>query len=155
MLTVRMMIALIMMFALCATAAATPPAGDQPDQIDQLAEMLGLSDDQQSDIRELVDDMSPRIEAKQAEVQQLQQDLQGRAGAGADEDSIREDAARLGELTGEMTALSLIMQSRVEGVFTAEQREQLEAEAQRQQEQQQMQQQQMQQQMQEQMQQQQ
>lgn len=150
--TVRFLMILLIVPGFAGMAAAQPPgAGEQPDQVDQLAEMLDLSADQQQEIRDLIDDISPRVEAKQGQAQQLQQELQGMAGADADEDEIRQKAAEVGELTGEVTALSLILQSRVQDVFTPEQREQLEEEARRQQEMQQQQQQQLQQQMQEQM----
>jgi TolA-binding protein len=53
-----------------------PGAGDQPDQIDQLAQMLGLSDEQEGDIRAAVDEINPQVEEMQAEVQERQQQLQ-------------------------------------------------------------------------------
>jgi len=71
------------------------------------------------------------------------------AGPDFDETAIRAKAGELGNLEGQMTAASIILQSKIDAVFTVEQREQLEEmQRQQQQMQQQMQQMQMQQQMQ-------
>ncbi len=123
-----------------------PPAAPQPpDQISQLAEMVGLDEAQEAEIRGIFEETRPKMEALQAEAQTVQTELGELAGPGFDEAAIREKAAELGDLQGELAALSLIMQSKVDSVFTEEQREQLEA---MQRQQQQMRQQQMQRQMQ-------
>lgn len=139
--------------ALLALALAAPvsaqQAPGQPDQVDQLTELVGLSEDQQTEIRAILEEMQAEIAALQLEARDMQQKLQDQAGPGFDEASIRKDAKKLGELTGEMTAMSVLLQSRVETVFTQEQRDELERKMKEQQQmQQQMQQQQMQQQMQ-------
>lgn len=122
-----------------------PGQQEQPDEVDQLAEMVGLTEEQQSEIRAVIDEISPQVERLQAEAQVAQRELYDKAGADFDEKEIREGAAKLGALSGEITALTLILQSRVDGIFTDEQRAQLEQMQQQQQEmQRQMQQQQMQ-----------
>lgn len=132
--------------------AQMPGPQEQPDEVDQLTQVLGLSEEQETEIRSVIDEISPKIDELQAEVQSVQEELQEKSGAGFDEDSIRESASRFGELTGEITALSVILQSKVQDIFTEEQRDELESIQQRQREmQQQMQQQQMQQQLQQQM----
>lgn len=129
-----------------------PGAEEQPDEVDQLAQMVGLSDDQQTEIREVIAEISPKIEELQVKAQEAQEELHGKAGKDFDEDEIRKGAAKLGEMTGEITALSIILQSRVDGIFTDDQRDQLDQlQQQQQQQQQQMQQQQMQQQLEQQM----
>lgn len=134
-----------------APAAPAAPA-EQPDQISQLAELVGLSDEQEKDIRSIVEEMEPKIEELQTKAQGVQAELVEMAGPDFDEGAIRTKAAELGALEGEMTASSIILQSKIDAVFTAEQREQLEEmQRQQQQMQQQMQQQQMQQQLQQQM----
>jgi len=121
------------------------PAGEQPDQVEQLAQMIDLDEDQQAQIRELLAEMEGDIESKQAEIQELQQRLETHIKPDFSESDIRADAERLGELTGEMTALTVLLQAKVEGIFTEEQREELERQMrERQQQMQQMQQQQMQ-----------
>ncbi|WP_404368658.1 Spy/CpxP family protein refolding chaperone [Marinobacter sp.] len=103
--------------------AQQPPA--QGDQVDQLAKIVGLTDEQQKEIRGILDDMQSRIQALQVEAQQLQQQLQGRVQPDFDEEAIRREAEELGELTGEISALSTLMQAKVDRVFTEEQREKL------------------------------
>jgi len=126
--------------------AMAQQSGGQPDQVDQLAQMVGLSDDQQEEIRAILDEMQDEIQALNTQAQQLQQQIQGEIKPDYDEAAIRENAEELGEITGEIAALSTLMQARVDGVFTEEQRKQLNQRMQ--QMQQQMQQRQMQQQMQ-------
>lgn len=135
-----------------ASAQTPQPAPQaQDDQISQLAEMVGLSDEQEAEIRATVDEYTPQIQELQAEAQQAQQALQAQAGPDFDEDEIRESAQRFGELTGELMALNVIMQSTIESKFTDEQRQALETQMQQQQEAQQRQQRQMQEQIQEQL----
>jgi hypothetical protein len=135
------------------TFGQAPAAPAQPpDQISQLAEMVGLSEDQENEIRGIVSEIEPKIEELQADARSVQEELMAMAGPEFDETAIRSKAAELGALEGQMTAESILLQSKVDAVFTEEQRQQLE-EMQRQQQQmrQQMQQQQMQQQIQQQM----
>lgn len=112
--------------------------------------MVGLSEAQEAQIRSIIDEIEPQIETLQGEAQTVQTELSEMAGPDFDEAAIRVKAAELGKIQGEMTALSIILQSKVDSVFTEEQRQNLEA-IQRQQQQQMMQQQQMQRQMQQQM----
>lgn len=133
-----------------APAAAAP--AQQPDQISQLAQMVGLSEAQEKDIRAIIAELEPLLESLQTKAQAVQTELVELAGPDFDEALIRAKAAELGDLEGEMTAASIILQSKIDAVFTAEQREQLEAMQRQQQEmQRQMQQMQMQQQLQQQM----
>jgi Spy/CpxP family protein refolding chaperone len=108
-----------------------------PDQISQLAEVAGLSEEQEAEIRATVDEYQPKIEALQVKTQQAQLELQDKAGPDFDEKEIRESADRYGELAGELLALNVIMQSSIESVFTDEQRQTLEARMQQQQQEQQ------------------
>lgn len=108
-----------------AFAQQAAPAG-KPDQVDQLAQMVGLSDDQQTEIRGILDEMQGKIREKQAKAQALQQKLQDQIKPDYDEDVIQKDSEKLGVLTGEMTALSTLMQAKVDKVFTQEQRDKLE-----------------------------
>jgi Spy/CpxP family protein refolding chaperone len=125
--------------------AMAQQSGGQPDQVDQLAQMVGLSDDQQTEIRSILEEMQAEIQTLNSEAQQLQQQIQGEIKPDYDEAVIRENAEELGEVTGEIAALSTLMQAKVDSVFTAEQREMLNKRMQQmQQQQRQMQQQQMQ-----------
>ena len=117
------------------------------DQVDQLDEMVDLDEGQKAEMSNLLTQMQDKISGKEQEAQQLQQQLGEQVQTDYDEAAIRADAERLGDLTAEMTADSIILQSQIEGVFTQEQREQLdEAMAQRQEQMQQQMQEQMQQQ---------
>lgn len=112
--------------AMAFTAGAQQMGQQGGDQVDQLAKMIDLSDDQQEEIRGILDEMQGDIQDTQKQIQQLQQKLDGRVGPDYDEQAIRKDADKLGELTGEMTAESILLQSRVESVFTEKQRKELE-----------------------------
>ncbi|WP_077529970.1 Spy/CpxP family protein refolding chaperone [Vreelandella utahensis] len=127
------------------TAGAQQMGQQGGDQVDQLARMVDLTDEQQEEIRGILDEMQGDIQDTQKQIQQLQQKLDGRVGPDYDEEAIREDAEKLGNLTGEMTAESILLQSRVEAVFTEEQRKELEKQMQKQRQQMQRMQQQMQQ----------
>jgi hypothetical protein len=98
----------------------------QPDQVSQIAELVGLSADQEAEIREIMQETQGELRELQAEATEVQQQLQDQIGPDYDEGQIRDDAARLGELNGEMTALSTLMQARIDSVFTEEQRNTLE-----------------------------
>ena len=116
------------------------------DQVNQLDEMVDLDEGQKEEMSNLLTQMQDEISGKEQEAQQLQQQLSEQVKPDYDEASIRANAQRLGDLTAEMTADSAIIQSQIEGVFTQEQREQLDEAIAQQQEQMQQQMQQMQQQ---------
>ncbi|PXA05519.1 hypothetical protein DDZ13_01210 [Coraliomargarita sinensis] len=127
-------LALSMGVSLQTFAQAPAAPAQQPDQISQLAELVGLSDTQEQEIRDIVAEIEPKIERLQTEAQAVQAELVELSGPDFDEAAIREKASELGTLEGEMTASSIILQSKVDAVFTEEQRQQLE-EMQRQQQQ--------------------
>ncbi len=110
---------------LFALTLANPVWAQQPDQVDRLAEMVGLSDEQQNEIRTIVEDLQSEIQARRVEAQQLQQQLQSHIKPDYDEAAIRADVAKLGDLTGEISALSTLLQAKVDAVFTQEQRDEL------------------------------
>lgn len=134
--------------SLSAPALAQQAAGGQPDQVDQLAQMVGLSDDQQTEIRGIIDEKQEKIAELRQEARALQQQMQAEIKPDYDEDSIRDNAEELGDVTGEIAALSTLMQAKVDSVFTEEQRDTLDKRMQQMQQQRQQQQQMMQQQMQ-------
>ena len=118
--------AAVLAFSLSAPVLAQPEIpSQQPDQVDRLSQMVGLSDDQQSEIRSILDDYQGQIRTLRVEAQQLQQQLQDQIKPDYDEDAIRTDATKLGELSGEISALSTLMQAKVDSVFTQEQRDEL------------------------------
>lgn len=95
------------------------------DQVSQLDQMVDLDDGQKEEISSLLTQMQDDIGAKEQEAQELQQQISERVQPDYDEAAIRADAERLGDLTAEMTADSIILQSQIEDVFTQEQRDQL------------------------------
>lgn len=99
--------------------------GDQPDRIDQLAQMVGLNDDQKEQIRDVFEEMQGQIVALRQQAQIVQQKLQDQIKPDYSEEVIREQAEELGDVTGEMAALSTLMQAKVESIFTDEQRNEL------------------------------
>ncbi|MCK2149180.1 MULTISPECIES: Spy/CpxP family protein refolding chaperone [Marinobacter] len=138
----------VVALSLSAPAVAQQAAGGQPDQVDQLAQMVGLSDDQQTEIRGIIDEKQDKIAKLRQEARALQQQMQAEIKPEYDEDSIRDNAEELGDVTGEIAALSTLMQAKVDSVFTEEQRDTLDKRMQQMQQQRQQQQQMMQQQMQ-------
>jgi chromosome segregation ATPase len=115
--------------ALIAVSLSAPAlaqqVNSQPDRIDQLAQMVGLNDEQQEQIRGVFDELQGQIVDLREQAQTLQQQLQAEVKADFSEDAIREHAEELGDVTGEMAALSTLMQAKVEGIFTDEQRAEL------------------------------
>ncbi|MDI5933111.1 periplasmic heavy metal sensor [Halomonas kalidii] len=127
--------------ALAAPALAqqvSPGQGQAPsaeDQVNQLDELVDLDDNQQQELVTLLNDSQSRIQSLQGEAQQVQVQLQENIGPEFDETAIRQDAERLGQLTGDMTAESVLMQARVEATLTQEQRDELQRQMEAQQEQ--------------------
>ncbi|WP_372966210.1 Spy/CpxP family protein refolding chaperone [Marinobacter sp.] len=97
----------------------------QPDKVAQLAEMVGLSADQQTEIRGIISEVEGELGELRQSAQTLQQNLQAEIKADYDEKSIRLNAEKLGDVTGEIAALSALMQAKVDAVFTDEQRDEL------------------------------
>ena len=58
-----------------ATAQQAAPGQQQGDQVDQLDQMVDLSDDQKQELRELIKDSEGKITEMRTEAQQLQQAL--------------------------------------------------------------------------------
>lgn len=111
--------------SLSAPTFAQQSPGGQPDQVSQLAQMVDLSEDQQTEIRGILEEMQESIGELRQDARSLQEDLQSQIKPGYDESAIRDQAARLGEVTGEIAALSALMQAKVDAVFTQEQRDEL------------------------------
>lgn len=128
--------AALVALSLSATAFAQQAApGGQPDQVAQLAEMVGLSDDQQTEIRGIIDEMQGEIGELRQSAQSLQMELQNEIKSDYDESAIRDNAEKLGDVTGEIAALSALMQAKVDSVFTKEQRDELDRQMQQMQQQ--------------------
>lgn len=100
-------------------------AQPEPDQVERLATLVELSDDQKARIREILADMQGQIRDLRVEARTLQQKLQDHIRPDYDEAAIRADAEKLGDLSGEISALSTLLQARVDSVFTQEQRDEL------------------------------
>ncbi|PMR77528.1 hypothetical protein [Billgrantia endophytica] len=105
------------------------------DAVNQLDELVGLDDAQRQEISSLLSETQTSLQTKEQEAQALQQQLQGHVRADYDENAIRQDADRLGQLTGEMTADSVLLQARIEAALNQEQRDELERQVQEQEEQ--------------------
>ena len=101
----------------------SPPS--QGGQMEQLEQLLDLEESQQQEIRSLMETAERELAPKEQEAQALQANLAEQVGPDVDENAVRQDATRLGELTGEITAESILLQSRIEAVFTDDQRQRL------------------------------
>ncbi|GHE19654.1 hypothetical protein [Halomonas urumqiensis] len=110
-----------------------PPSAEQ--QVSQLDELIGLEEGQQQELVALLNDSQAIIEQKQSEAEQVQAQLYERVQPDVDEAAIREDAQRLGQLTGDMAAESVLMQARIQSTLTQEQRDELERQMEQQREQ--------------------
>ncbi|QJQ99215.1 Spy/CpxP family protein refolding chaperone [Halomonas sp. PGE1] len=122
--------ALALTFALAAPAVAQQmPQGGAPSaeqQVAQLDELVNLDDSQEQELIALLTDGQERLQSLQAEAQGVQMQIHEQIGPEFDEAAIRRDAERLGQLTGDMTAESALMQARIQSTLTAEQRDELE-----------------------------
>ena len=130
--------ALALTFALAAPAVAQQmpqgaPSAEQ--QVAQLDEMVNLQGGQEQELVSLLTQGQERLQSLQAEAQGVQMQIHEQIGPDFDEASIRRNAERLGQLTGDMTAESALMQARIQSTLTAEQRDELERLARQQQEQ--------------------
>ena len=130
-----LMVLLALGLSATATAQQAAPGQQQGDQVDQLDRMVDLSDDQKQELRELIKDSEGKITEMRTEAQQLQQALSDQIGPDYDEGEIRDNAEELGELTGDVTAESVLLQARIQDTLTEEQRATLEKRAQQQREQ--------------------
>jgi len=132
----QMSLMVLLALGLSATATAQQAPGQQRgDQVDQLDRMVDLSDDQKQELRDLIQDSEGKITEMRKEAQQLQQALSDQIGPDYDEGEIRDNAEELGELTGDVTAESVLLQARIQDTLTEEQRATLEQRAQQQREQ--------------------
>ena len=130
-----LMVLLALGLSATATAQQAAPGQQQGDQVDQLDRMVDLNDDQKQELREMIKDSEGKITEMRTEAQQLQQALSDQIGPDYDEGEIRDNAEELGELTGDVTAESVLLQARIQDTLTEEQRATLEKRAQQQREQ--------------------
>ena len=104
-------------------------------QVAQLDEMVGLDQAQQDQIVGYLTELQQGVGERQSEVQALEQQLLEHSGPNYDENAIRQTATQLGDVTAEIAAESVILQSRIEAAMTQEQRDALDEAARQQQEQ--------------------
>ena len=130
-----LMVLLALGLSATATAQQAAPGQQQGDQVDQLDRMVDLNDDQKQELREMIKDSEGKITEMRKEAQQLQQALSDQIGPDYDEGEIRDNAEELGELTGDVTAESVLLRARIQDTLTEEQRATLEKRAQQQREQ--------------------
>ena len=130
-----LMVLLALGLSATATAQQAAPGQQRGDQVDQLDRMVDLNDDQKQELREMIKDSEGKITEMRKEAQQLQQALSDQIGPDYDEGEIRDNAEELGELTGDVTAESVLLQARIQDTLTEEQRATLEKRAQQQREQ--------------------
>jgi len=130
-----LMVLLALGLSATATAQQAAPGQQQGDQVDQLDRMVDLNDDQKQELREMIKDSEGKITEMRKEAQQLQQALSDQIGPDYDEGEIRDNAEELGELTGDVTAESVLLQARIQDTLTEEQRATMEKRAQQQREQ--------------------
>lgn len=114
------------------------PQGAEPSpeqQVEHLDELVGLDQAQREEITGYLTELQVGVGEKEQQVQMLQQQLIEQGGHDYDESAIRESAARIGDLTGEIAADSVLLQARIEAALTQEQRDTLDREIQQQEEQ--------------------
>lgn len=121
----RILAAALLTLGLTTPVLAQQAGAGQPDQVDQLAQAVGLNEDQKKEIRTIMEGAQGEIDELREQALKIQENLQAEIGPDYEEAAIREQAEKLGDLTGEMTALSILLQARVESVFTEEQRAEL------------------------------
>ena len=117
----RLLLTFITTLMFSVIAVAQPGMAPQGDQVDQLDRIVDLSNEQKENLRALIAEMEPTIEDNTQEAQQLQRKMSEHISADYDEDAIRADAERLGELTSAITADSVLLQSKMQALMTEEQ----------------------------------
>lgn len=120
--TIYRMLVAVMLVSLPFAASAVPGA-QLDEQINQLDQVVKLDKDQKQEIQKILEEASVRTEELQMEMQKLKQALGAEIVPNYNERAIRKNAEKLGELSGEMTAESALLQARIQNALTQEQRD--------------------------------
>ncbi|WP_372781343.1 hypothetical protein [Litorivivens sp.] len=118
--------------ALCSLSlvAQGMPQAQPHQQVKQLDAVVKLDGQQERDIERMLTDSREKTDKLYGRMQALKMALGGEIGPEFDEDAIREKAKALGELSGELTAETALLQARIQGALTDQQRRKLRQHAQ-------------------------
>lgn len=121
---------IVLAVGLSSTAFAQQPmAGSHGDQVDRLDQMVNLTDTQKKDLRSMMKDSQSKIVKLKMQARDVQHKLVASIKPDFDEDDIRDDSSKLGDLTGKITAETALLQARIQKELTAKQRTTLEKKA--------------------------
>lgn len=122
---------IVLAVGLSSTAFAQQPMAGRNggDQVDRLDKLVNLSDDQKSEIRQLIQNSQANIMKLRVKARSIQQELIGEIKPKFDEKKIRENSAKLGTINGKITAETALLQARIQKALSPEQRATLEKKA--------------------------
>lgn len=103
-------------------AAGAVPGAQLDEQVNQLDQIVNLDKAQKQEIQKILEEASVKTEELQTEMQQLKQALGAEIVPNYNERAIRKNAKKLGEVSGEMTAESALLQARIQDALTEKQR---------------------------------
>ena len=103
-------------------AAGAVPGAQLDEQVNQLDQIVNLDKAQKQEIQKILEEASVKTEELQTEMQQLKQALGAEIVPNYNERAIRKNAKQLGEVSGEMTAESALLQARIQDALTEKQR---------------------------------
>ncbi|HCS28919.1 MAG TPA: hypothetical protein DIW43_15785 [Spongiibacteraceae bacterium] len=118
---INRMLAALMLVSLPLAAGAVPGA-QLDEQVNQLDQIVNLDKAQKREIQKILEEASVKTEELQTEMQQLKQALGAEIVPNYNERAIRKNAKKLGEVSGEMTAESALLQARIQDALTEKQR---------------------------------
>jgi len=118
---INRMLAALMLVSLPLAAGAVPGA-QLDEQVNQLDQIVNLDKAQKQEIQKILEEASVKTEELQTEMQQLKQALGAEIVPNYNERAIRKNAKKLGEVSGEMTAESALLQARIQDALTEKQR---------------------------------
>lgn len=121
----RLFIATITVLCSFSLSAQGMPQTQPRDQVKQLDEAVQLDKAQERDIEKLLTDSREKTDRIYARLQALKMELGREIGPDFDEKAIRDKSKALGELSGELTAETALLQARIQDALTDEQRQTL------------------------------
>lgn len=128
---IKYLIMIVLAVGLSSTAFAQPPAAGRSggDQVDRLDKLVNLSDNQKTEIRQMIQSSQATIMKLRVKARTIQQELIGEIKPKFDEKKIRENSAKLGTINGKITAETALLQARIQKALSPEQRATLEKKA--------------------------
>ena len=121
----RVFIAAVTILWSLSLSAQSMPQAQPREQVKQLDEAVQLDKEQERNIEKLLTDSRQKTDDIYGRLQALKMELGREIGPDFDEKAIRKKSKALGELSGELTAETALLQARIQDALTDEQRQTL------------------------------